>query len=126
MSLDRDLKRLAAAMTDEEYARTMTELKASKMPVTMGVLMRAIDVVADGMKAAVQPLREELDALKLEREKSASMRFHGVHQRALDYPRGAAVTHGGALWLAVRDVSAGEQPGTADAWQLAVKAGEAK
>ncbi len=50
------------------------------------------------------------------------IKYAGVHQKALSYPRGSAVTSSGSLWIALRDTREGEQPGKVpDAWQLAAK-----
>jgi hypothetical protein len=40
------------------------------------------------------------------------------------YRKGTLVTHAGSAWIALREVKPGEQPGTCDAWQLAVKRGK--
>ncbi|WMS43128.1 hypothetical protein RDV64_01605 [Acuticoccus sp. MNP-M23] len=52
---------------------------------------------------------------------SRALHYSGVYQRALGYKRNAAVTHGGALWVAIQDVEPGAIPGKGDGWQLAVK-----
>jgi hypothetical protein len=72
------------------------------------------------------PLLTRIAELEAANKAVSTLHFHGVHQRAVTYPRGAAVTNAGALWVAVKDVAPGEVPGASEAWQLAVKAGAAK
>jgi hypothetical protein len=54
----------------------------------------------------------------------APVRYRGVWQRSDEYRRGHVVTDSGSAWHAVRDVPAGEKPGSSDFWQLMVKAGK--
>lgn len=60
--------------------------------------------------------------LRLAELESGGVRFAGVWQRALRYGKGSTVTADGALWIALKDTSAGEKPGEVPAaWQLCVK-----
>jgi len=63
-------------------------------------------------------------AIAEERAKPKGMAYRGVHQRAMSYAQGDAVTHAGALWVALRAVEPGQKPGESDSWQLAAKGGE--
>lgn len=47
----------------------------------------------------------------------------GVYRLDASYEKGDGVTWGGSYWIAQREVAKGEQPGTSDAWRLAVKKG---
>jgi hypothetical protein len=70
---------------------------------------------------AVAPLVERIKSL--EGAADGALRYQGVHQMAQAYPRGAAVTYDGGIWISTRSTTA-ERPGSGDgAWQLAVKAG---
>lgn len=52
-----------------------------------------------------------------------SLAYAGVHQRALAYRRGQAVTHKGNLYIAISTTEPGDVPGESGLWQLAVRAG---
>ncbi|ORE92691.1 hypothetical protein ATO13_17259 [Stappia sp. 22II-S9-Z10] len=60
---------------------------------------------------------------RLQAVETRGLKYAGIYQRAVDYERGTVVTHSGSAWVAVRDVATGDIPGTADGWQLMVKAG---
>lgn len=49
------------------------------------------------------------------------IKYCGTYQRALDYERGAVVTHQGSAWIALTET--GDEPGTSGDWQLMVKRG---
>lgn len=52
----------------------------------------------------------------------AADQYKGTYQRALAYRKGAQVTHGGSLFVALADAEAGKTPGDNPAiWQLAAK-----
>ncbi len=62
-------------------------------------------------------------SLRVQEIEARGLSYEGTFQRAQSYRRGSAVTHGGSLWIALRQVEAGETPGiTHGAWQLAAKA----
>jgi hypothetical protein len=72
---------------------------------------------------ALGPLVERIKSL--EGAADGALRYQGVHQMAVAYQRGAAVTFDGGIWVATRATTA-ERPGSIDGgWQLAVKAGRA-
>lgn len=74
--------------------------------------------VSDQVRAATEPLLARIEELE-----KGGISFHGTHQRALSYRRGALVNFDGSIFIAVADVSQGEIPGQSKSWQLAVKAG---
>ncbi|MGN7802945.1 transposase [Ensifer sp. 22521] len=60
---------------------------------------------------------------RVEQLEAGGVRYAGTWQRALPYRKGTVVTSSGSMWVALRDVAEGEQPGKLlDAWQLASKA----
>lgn len=73
--------------------------------------------VRSQIKTRVEPLEKRL--AEVERY---GIKFCGVHQRAMEYSRGAVVTHEGCAWVAVVDKT-GALPGVGADWQLMVKAG---
>jgi hypothetical protein len=48
--------------------------------------------------------------------------YQGVWREGSEYQRGQLLTHGGGLWLVMRDTS--DRPGTSDAIRLIVKRGQ--
>jgi len=80
------------------------------------------EIVA-AVKAYVGPVEARCAELerRLAEVEAKALHYEGVFQRACDYGRGSATTHDGALFVAVRDVKAGEIPGKSDGWQLAAK-----
>lgn len=76
------------------------------------------DVIAEAIKEATAPLIARIETL----EKSG-MKFCGTWQRAMNYERGATVSHSGSLWVAIRSVDPDQAPGADSGWQLAVKRG---
>jgi len=93
----------------------------------ISALMKGIaPAVREYVVSAIEPLAKRI--VELERQvdslESGGLKFVGVYQRALRYPKGSAATLDGALWVSLRDAQEGEQPGRAPmVWQLAVKAG---
>jgi len=113
--------------------------------------MAEIDAVANRMKKALDQIRAKdltkpcsvalantiatdtaavlmVELVKLKRQvaelQSNGLKYMGVHQRALGYPRGAVITHSGAAWVALRSIEAGEDAPPSGGWQLMVKAGK--
>lgn len=85
-----------------------------------------VDVVKTYVARHVEPLEELIAELekRIAELEGRGVRYEGVFQRATQYRRGAVVTHGGGLWVALRGVD-GEVPGSdPTAWQLAVKGGK--
>ena len=80
---------------------------------------QVVEAVRGYVDRVTAPLRDRI--AELEAQQAKALQYHGVHQRALTYHKGAAVTHGGGLWVAIADVPDGEAPGDSGAWQLAVK-----
>jgi hypothetical protein len=92
-----------------------------------------MEALADSVGAAiaesVAPLKKRFAELerRVEAAEATGLKYMGVHQRALDYPRGGVVTQNGSLWVALRAISAGgDRPGEGDGnpWQLIVKRGQ--
>jgi hypothetical protein len=56
-------------------------------------------------------------------EAAPVIRYAGIWKAGQRYPRGTAITHDGALWIAEAETE-GERPGSGPtAWKLAVKSG---
>ena len=74
--------------------------------------------------ALAQEVAKELRDLRqrvasLETRQAKCLVYRGVYQRADQYQRGDAATHGGQLWVATKDTSS--TPGASADWQLAAK-----
>jgi hypothetical protein len=71
---------------------------------------------------ALREIREQdREHLLGELEKRGFVTYGGVWDEAAEYPRGALVTHGGSVWVALTPAEKGLRPGKAPAWRLAVK-----
>ncbi|WP_131829894.1 hypothetical protein [Consotaella salsifontis] len=91
---------------------------------TYGYVMEMFATFTEITKRNNQDYRARMEALnhRISELEQGGVKFCGVHQRALAYRKGSAVTSDGSLWIALRDASEGEQPGKApEAWQLAAK-----
>jgi hypothetical protein len=75
---------------------------------------------ADFVAKQLAPLLKRIEQL----ESRPSIDHQGVHVNGRHYPRGAAVTRQGCLWIAKHDtiLTPGTPEGASD-WQMAVKAG---
>jgi hypothetical protein len=60
---------------------------------------------------------------EVNRQKTQAMIYRGVFDADVTYEIGDGVTFGGSLWIAVKDEGIRGNPGTVDAWKLAVKKG---
>ena len=71
---------------------------------------------------------QEFDALSEARANELEARgfvtYRGTWDEALDYARGAMVTHAGSTWIATGPCAKGARPARAAEWRLAVKGGE--
>jgi hypothetical protein len=107
---------LSFGRTDEELSHAVSRKEMVSM---LAGLMSAI---IDNNKI----LRDRIDGLteRLSEVESCGIKYFGVYQRAITYPRGAVTTHSGSAWVALRD-TAGEVPGDEGgrAWHLMVKRG---
>lgn len=83
-----------------------------------------LDIIERPLAAQAKRIDALEKALAEERSKPKGMQYRGVHQRALAYAQGDAVTHAGGLWVALKDIEPGEKPGTSEKWILAAKGGE--
>jgi hypothetical protein len=137
-----------SAMTlDSEWSKTLTAREIldaqqatldaymdeqSGAPVHMGE--GDVEIVLDAILGHTQPLVKRLaNALdriaELERRlveiETKGVSYTGTFQRAIEYRRGALVTHDGSLWVALADMRAPcpEPGGGAPEWQLAVRKG---
>lgn len=120
-------ERFAAARADTDRKAVQAEqaAKGAVRYVTKSQLLAAIKMVADKTGEVVSEIRQRFEVIeaRLAECEQGRLEFRGVHQKALAYPRGSAVSHAGSLWIAIRDVSQGEEPGKSDGFQLAVKRG---
>jgi hypothetical protein len=81
----------------------------------MGVTARFANILTSYMVAKFGQLEQRLD--------EPALAYAGVHQRALGYRRGQAVTHKGNIYIALDATEPGDIPGESVSWQLAVRAG---
>ncbi len=89
-------------------------------------LMKALaPVIRQYVSDTVAPLLKRIGELeqRVSEAETRGLEFCGVYQRAAAYKRGAAVTAAGSLWIAIRDVEPGHEPGESRRWVLAVKRG---
>jgi hypothetical protein len=79
----------------------------------------------DQIKLATAPLRQRIEQLEatVASLEAKGIAYHGVYQRAIEYRKGAMVTHDGSLFAAVDNVGPNEPPGATPKWQLAAKRG---
>lgn len=87
------------------------------------------DTIGEAIARGVAPLQKRLAELerRVEAAEATGLKYMGVHQRAVDFPRGSVVTDRGSLWVALRAVPAGgARPGEGEdnPWQLIVKRGQ--
>ncbi len=90
---------------------------------------RFVDGLHDYLGKAITPIARDLKALRAEVAdlkatlatlETRGLQYRGTYQRADEYRTGDAVTHAGALWIALQATR--ESPGKNGAWQLAAKA----
>lgn len=89
-------------------------------------LMKAIaPVLKRYIGDQLEPLRKRLDALerRADAAEERGLEYRGIWQRAAAYRRGDVVTADGSLFVAIKAVGPGEQPGKSEDWQLCVKRG---
>jgi hypothetical protein len=105
-----------AGFTPEQLARPASMrllfTEAASMTVTLRHVLRQRD-------DQIKELNDRLLAVE-----SGGIRYCGVWQKAMGYPRGSVVTSDGSAWCALKDVPDGEKPGASECWQLMVKAGK--
>jgi hypothetical protein len=78
--------------------------------------------IARSNQEMIKALCRHIETLELRLDEPA-LAYAGVHQRALGYRRGQAVTFKGSLYIAINGTEPGDVPGESASWQLAVKAG---
>ena len=82
--------------------------------------------VAEIIRDAITPLRERIAALEeklaaAEERLADCLCYRGTYSAFTRYVRGDTITHGGALWSAIREIETG-RPGDADSgWVLVAK-----
>jgi hypothetical protein len=80
------------------------------------------DVLKVAIRQATGPLLDRIEML--ERRASKGMVYCGTFSRATDYARGSVVVVDGQSWCAIREVMAGEAPGSSDGWSLMARKGK--
>jgi len=68
------------------------------------------------LERKIDTLKSRIEALEFDQK---SLKFVGVHQRALTYQKNNICTHQGGTWIALRDTS--QTPGDGGEWQLMIK-----
>lgn len=108
-------------MIDRARARALADASAdvdaegkNGGPALLG--LTAMYFAAKLFALAMQRVEAIEDAIE-----SHGVKYVGVWQRSGEYERGNLATHDGSMWHAVKTTR--DEPGTSDAWQLAVKAG---
>jgi hypothetical protein len=120
----------AAALDAEDYrAKEVAELRA-RVAALERLLGPGGRRLAGGITRATgdalrQIRQEERAQTAAELERRGYVSYGGVWDEAAAYPRGALVTHGGSVWVALIAAEKGLCPGKAPVWRLAVK-GESK
>lgn len=104
--------REVGARLTQQAAKEAAEQGGSTVDVLGALVMRMF------MHHAAEVERLESRVRELE---GRGIKYCGTYQRALDYERGAVVTHQGSAWIALTET--GAEPGTDAAWQLMVKRG---
>jgi hypothetical protein len=91
------------------------------MPITQRDMEKLARALAGPLKERFAALEARIVALE---QQPRGLHYEGVWRSDVVYGRGAAVTHGGSLWIA-KDASVSRRPGQhQESWQLAVKRGE--
>ena len=84
-------------------------------------IIRAIGAVLREQLGKVGERLRGLDARIDSMQTNLADCYQGVWREGSEYQRGQLLTHGGGLWLVMRDTS--DRPGTSDALRLIVKRG---
>ena len=115
----------AKVFADMEGAETAVSVRAGDI-VALNLFVGHMHQMMWAQLKAIGQKRRELDsrvtALETKSEKTIS--DHGVWKSDTEYPPGAAVSHGGGLWIAKMQTT-GCRPGDGALWRLAVKKGSA-
>jgi hypothetical protein len=116
---DRELAMIAARAAE---IRTGLDTNFTEEQLQRPVSRRLVHALIAATTASTGAKLRVLSA-RVEQLEAGGVRYAGIWQRALPYPKGTVVTSGGGMWVALRDTSEGEKPGDApNAWQLAAKA----
>jgi hypothetical protein len=107
----RDIVESQLREQDEQKANGMAKLERR-----LGNLERQLRMLPDAIGAAM------FDVIDTELERRCLLEYRGVWDEALAYKRGATVTAGNAVWVAVAPAAKGARPGKDPAWRLAAKA----
>jgi hypothetical protein len=78
---------------------------------------RFVGTIAAELRKEIRELGEQVEAL----QRRPVVHDAGVWRDGHGYDAGSLVSHGGGGWIAQRDTTAGERPGTSPGWRLAVK-----
>ena len=85
---------------------------------------RLASAAAEAISPILREMKGRVDALerRLTEAEGKALTYGGTFNRAVTFARNTITTHGGALWLAVRETT-GETPGSGDAnaWVLIQK-----
>jgi HK97 family phage prohead protease len=100
----------------------LNEFDASPERKELGNVMGPVVSATQSTQAMMRALCNHVDSLE-RRLDEPTLAYAGVHQRALGYRRGQAVTHKGCLYIALSAAEPGDVPGESGSWQLAVRAG---
>jgi HK97 family phage prohead protease len=101
----------------------LNEFDASEEGKELGAVWRSQVSAARSAQEMIKALCNHVDRLEKRLDEPA-LAYAGVHQRALGYRRGQAVTHKGNLYIALNAAEPGDVPGESVSWQLAVRAGK--
>lgn len=82
-------------------------------PIVRDYVMRSVQPIIDRLVAAERTIAEI---------QATGIKFCGVHQRALEYKKGAVVVADGSSWVSLEDGN-GDVPGTSGRWTLMAKRG---
>jgi hypothetical protein len=110
-----------ALATEQKPVQYSQEVHDAILLAMSAGLASAKGLIAIG-GAKRRQLEQRVAALEARSEKTIS--DHGVWKSNVEYPPGAAVTHGGGLWISKIQTKAC-RPGDNAMWRLAVKRGSA-
>jgi len=122
MATNEYLEEVREEVTDKAYKKLAESLLKSKVQdrQILGIVLTNIHSLAQ----ASNILHDEIQALKAlsscDRPDSLADSYQGTFKQGHAYQRGSLATHGGSLWLALKDT--GSRPaGPQSGWQLIVK-----
>lgn len=114
--------------TKARYGRMPTIRRAAGASERVGLAEKLARSVSSAIKPHLQKLyartsdlEQRLAALEASQTKSLADSYRGTFLTGTKYARGDLLTHGGSLFLCMRDTSS--KPETDDSWRLIVKRG---